>query len=122
MRAFLATPALTAVPSALSTLRFVLSNRPGAVEVQAPPRASVYLLKNGVKYGDIKVGDRRTFQPAAADGSKARFAGLSPGPYRAFVVDGPLPSSQASLDESLRHSTAIAVEEGQTASVTLGLP
>ncbi len=111
----------TAVPGALSTLRLVMSNHPGIIEVQAPPRTAVYLLKEGAKFADFNLNDRRTFQQVGADG-EARFAGLSPGRYHAFLADGPLPSSQDGIDERLLHSTAVTVEEGQTASVTLEAP
>jgi hypothetical protein len=111
----------TAVPGALSTLRLVMSNHPGIIEVQAPPRMAVYLLKEGAKFADLNLNDRRTFQQVDADG-KARFAGLSPGRYHAFVADRALPYSQDGIDERLLHSTAVTVEEGQTAGVTLGLP
>jgi hypothetical protein len=104
--------------SGISTLRLVMSNHPGAVEVQGPPRTAVYMLKDGVKFADLNPGDRRVFQQVGADG-KVRFSGLSPGTYHAVLADAPLPFSQAGLD-ALPHSTAVTVEEGQTASVSVG--
>ena len=101
-----------------SLLRLTLSNHPGVVEVQAPVRSMVILWKEGAKVTDGSIGDRRINQPVGADG-KVRFAGLSPGRYRAFLADGSLPFSQAGIEEGLRHSTAVTVEEGQTASVSL---
>jgi hypothetical protein len=108
----------TAVPGALSTLQLVMSNHPGAIDVQAPNRTSVYLLKEGAKFGDLQLG--RTFQPVGASG-RVRFAGLSPGRYRAYLADGSVPLSQSGLDE-MPHSETLTVEEGQTSSVTLEAP
>jgi hypothetical protein len=109
----------TAVPGALSTIRVLLSNHPGAVEVQAPARSTVYLLKEGSKLADMNLGIGRTIQPVGADGKAVRFAGLGPGRYRAFLADGSTPISQAGIDAGLIHSTEVTVEEGQTTSVTL---
>jgi Carboxypeptidase regulatory-like domain len=111
----------TATPGVISTLRFLFSNHPGTVEVQAPASTSIYLLRDGTQFDDISIADKRMFQQVGVEG-KVRFAGLSPGRYRAFLVEGPLPFSQAGLDADLLHSTEIAVEEGQAAGVSLGLP
>ncbi|HEY1760556.1 MAG TPA: hypothetical protein VGG72_34595 [Bryobacteraceae bacterium] len=101
----------------LSTLRLLMSNHPGSVEVQGPPRTAVYMLKEGVKFADLNPGDRRVFQQTGADG-KAQFSGLSPGTYHAVLAEGPLPFSQAGLD-AMPHSAAVTIEEGQTATVTV---
>ena len=109
----------TAVAGALSTLRLVMSNHPGIIDVQAPKGNSVYLLKEGAKFSDVQLGGR-TFQLVGSNG-KVRFAGLSPGRYRAYLSNGTFPSSQAGLDE-MPHSETLTVEEGQTVSVTLEAP
>jgi hypothetical protein len=109
----------TAVAGALSTLRLVMSNHPGIIDVQAPRGNSVYLLKEGAKPSDFQLGGR-TFQLVGANG-RVRFAGLSPGRYHAYLSNGTVPFSQSGLDEMV-HSETVTVEEGQTSSVTLEAP
>jgi hypothetical protein len=111
----------TAVSASLSTLRLVVSNRPGSVEVQAPPRASVYLVREGIRFADFDGADKRMFQQTAEQGT-LRFTGLAPGKYRAFALDGPLVFSQTGFEAALQHSTPVTLEEGQTSSISVALP
>jgi hypothetical protein len=109
----------TAVSASLSTLRLILSNHPGVVEAQAPAGSSVILWKEGTRYPDAGL-DRSTFQRVGPDGT-ARFVGLSPGKYRAFMTPdtAPMSTTQERLDEAMLHAIAVTVEEGQTTRVSL---
>jgi hypothetical protein len=109
----------TAVAAASSTLRLVLAKNPAAVEVQGPPGAMVFLVPDGLKFVDFDIA--RATTPVGAEG-RARFAGLGPGKYRAFVAAGVLPTTQERLEEAMRGAQEVTVAAGQTVSVTLALP
>jgi hypothetical protein len=111
----------TAVPGAISTLRLVLSRNPGTVEVQAPRGATVFLVRDGSTFADFDIADRRTNTTLLLD-EKARFTGLGPGKYRAFMALGSLPTMQTAFEAALRESKEVGVEAGQTVSVSLGGP
>jgi hypothetical protein len=111
----------TAVPGGISTLRLVLSRNPGTVEVQAPRGATVFLVRDGSTFADFDIADRRTNTTVLPD-DRARFTGLGPGKYRAFMALGPLPTTQNTFEAALRESKEVSVEAGQTVSVSLTPP
>jgi hypothetical protein len=109
----------TAVSGSLSILLLILSNHPGVVEAQASPGSFVILWKDGARYDDT--GLVSVLQIAGLNG-KARFAGLAPGKYRAFVGGAILPTSQDRIDEALPRAKAVTVDKDQIVSVDLTAP
>jgi len=107
----------TAADAPLSTLRIVLSNRAGILEARGPLGGQILLVREGASFAEARL----SFKAATRDG-KATFTNLRPGKYFVFMTPGAAPDSQASLDEYLRHSTAVTIEEGQRASVALDAP
>ncbi len=116
----------------LSQLSIALSNHAASVQARVtsggnPASGVAFLIRDGTSAGEISrrlVQYLRGLNPAGV----ATFTGLAPGTYRVAVPKpgAPVPTTEDALQTMLtdisRQSSAVTVDEGQTAVVNLDLP
>ena len=125
----------TASTASLSQLTVVLSKHPASLDIHlseggsAKPGAQVFLLRDGMSFGEFQrnLNPARWMRPTDASGA-ASFVGLAPGTYRAGRM---LPGQSLATTESLFRamladasllSSPVTVDEGQASKIDWDVP